>query len=132
MVAFRCYDPSANGSGGIHTWYNGLDPVFRAEIDSALELLVLEKSLDDTPEVKVLRGICAGLTEIKIDFKIGKTDINLRILGFEGPDKNEFTLLSGFQKNKNNAVYGAECSKAIERKEGVIRDGRRAPPCGFP
>jgi hypothetical protein len=132
MVAFRCYDPSANGSGGVHAWYGQLSPEFRAEIDSTLELLSLEKSLEGLPEVKSLRGACEGLTEIKIDFTLEDAQIHLRILGFDGPDKDEFTLLTGFQKEKNNAIYGVECAKAHERKDGVIRDGRRAPPCGFP
>lgn len=97
-----------------------------------MELLSQEDSLDDVPEVKPLRGACAGLTEIKFDFRLGEAEIHLRILGFAGPGKNEFTLLTGFQKKKSNAVYGAECSKANERKDGVMRDARRALPCGFP
>jgi hypothetical protein len=132
MITFRCYDTSANGSGGIHAWYNQLSPEFRAEIDSALELLSLEKTLVGLSEVKTLRGACEGLTEIKIDFALASTEIHLRILGVFGPGKDEFTLLTGFQKTKNNAVYGSECTRAHERKDGVTRDGRRAPPCGFP
>jgi hypothetical protein len=97
-----------------------------------MELLGLEDSLDDVPEIKPLRGVCEGLTEIKIDFRLGETEVHLRILGFVGPGRNEFTLLTGFRKEKSNAIYGAECSKAHERKDGVMRDGRRAPPCGFP
>ena len=132
MVAFRCYDPSSNGSGGIHAWYSQLSPEFRAEVDSVMELLSLEQFFTGIPEVKPLRGACEGLTEIKIDFSLGATEIHLRILGFDGPDKEEFTLLSGFQKVRNNAVYGVECARAHERRDGVLRDGRRAPPCGFP
>jgi hypothetical protein len=132
MVAFRCYDPSADGSRGVHAWYTQLSPEFRAEVDSAMELLSLEKTLVGHPEVKPLRGACEGLTEIKIDFALGSSEIHLRILGFDGPGKDEFSLLTGFQKAKNNAVYGVECTKAHERKEGVTRDGRRAPPCRFP
>lgn len=132
MVAFRCYDPSADGSGGVHAWYSQLSPEFRAEIDSAMELLALENSLTDSPDIKPLRGACEGLTEIKIDFEFDGAEIHLRILGFDGPDKDDFTLLTGFQKQNNNAIYGVECAKSHERKNGVIRDGRRAPPCGFP
>jgi hypothetical protein len=97
-----------------------------------MELLSLERSLVGASEVKPLRGACEGLTEIKIDFTLGETKIHLRVLGFAGPNKEEFTLLTGFQKEKSNAIYGVECAKAHERKEGVIRDGRRAPPCAFP
>ena len=102
MVSFRCYDPSTDGNGGIHSWYNGLPPSYRAEVDAVLELLALENNLSEIPEVKALRGACEGLTEIKIDFalKEGKKErgIHLRILGFDGPVKDEFTLLTGFEK----------------------------------
>lgn len=121
-----------NGRGGVHAWYSQLDPAFRAEIDSTMELLALEKSLDDSSEVKELRGSCDGLTEIKIDFELNGLEVHLRILGFHGPGRNEFTLLTGFEKDRNNSVYGAECAKANERMSGVLRDGNRAPPCGFP
>lgn len=132
MVAFRCYDPSGVGTGGIHAWYSSLSASFRAEIDATMELLALESKLADAPEIKTLRGACEGLTEIKIDFTEGELEVHLRILGFDGPGKGEFTLLSGFQKTNDNSVYGAECAKANERMQGVLRDGRRAPPCGFP
>ncbi len=132
MVAFRCYDPSGAGTGGIHAWYTQLSIDFQAEVDATMELLELEKSLDDVPEVKPLRGACAGLREIKIDFGMDDAEVHLRIIGFDGPGRGEFTLLTGFQKQGNNAIYGAECEKANRRKAGVLSDGKRAPPCGFP
>jgi len=138
MVAFRCYDPSADQTGGVHSWYNGLPPNFRAEIDALLELLALENDLNGIAEVKPLHGACKGLTEIKIDFVMNKDGkkkqkhIHLRILGFDGPAKGEFTLLTGFEKVSHNAAYGHYCRSAHERKSGVIRDGRKAKLCGFP
>jgi hypothetical protein len=141
MVSFRCYDPATGGGGGIHNWYNGLPPAHRAEVDAILELLALEDDLSGIAEVKALRGACEGLTEIKIDFEEErvttdgdreKVEIHLRILGFDGPAKGEFTLLTGFQKENNNAIYGPYCVSALERKNGVINDGRKAKPCSFP
>ena len=132
MVAFRCYDPSANRGGGIHGWYDGLNPRFRAEIDTALELLGLEDSFDGVDAVKPLRGACEGLTEIIIEFEQDEIEIHIRILGFDGPGRKEFTLLLGFEKTNNDAIYGPHCRAAHARKAGVIRDGRRAPECRFP
>jgi len=132
MVAFRCYDPSANGGGGIHGWYSGLSPEFRAEIDATLELLALDRDLDAVEQVERLHGACEGLTEIIVDFCVRKTEVHIRILGFDGPGRDEFTLLTGFEKEKDNAIYGYYCPQAHQRKQGVMRDGRRAPPCRFP
>jgi hypothetical protein len=133
MVAFRCYDPSTDGGGGIHGWYDGLRPDFRAQIDAALEMLALEDDLDDIEEVKAMRGACKGLTEIVIDFYVEKTKVCIRILGFPGPDGGDFTLLTGFERSKDTAAtYGFYCPQAHQRKEGVMRDGKRAPPCRFP
>ena len=132
MIVFRCYDPSADRAGGIHEWYNGIAPAFQAQVDAALEILGLEDNLKDVPEVKALRGACEGLSEIIIDFKMGEQQVHIRILGRDGPGSHEFTLLTGFEKTNNNAIYGHNCRAAHERWEGVTRDGRRAPFCNFP
>jgi hypothetical protein len=132
MVAFRCYDPSADGSGGIHVWYNGLQPSYQAEIDATLELLALERTLTAVDGVKALRGACEGLTEIIVDFEMDDTEKHIRVLGFDGPGRGGFTLLTGFEKAKDNSIYGFYCRQAHERKEGVMHDGRRAAPCRFP
>jgi hypothetical protein len=60
MPRLRCYDPSVGGGGGIHGWYNGLSPGFRAQVDAVLELLALEDDLDAVPEVKAMRGALRG------------------------------------------------------------------------
>lgn len=134
MITFLCYDPSADGTGGIHEWYFGLPAKYRAEVDSALELLSLEDNLLGQPEVKELRGACEGLTEIKIDFTTPNNEdepVHLRILGC-GRNKREFILLFGFEKIRQNAEYGAACRSAHQRRWGVAKDGRRARPCRFP
>jgi hypothetical protein len=134
MVALRCYDPASNGGGGgIHVWFGELHPRYRAQVLSVLELVSAEKDLRDfsEDEIKSLHGACDGLTEIIIDFLAGENEVTIRILGFEGPGRGEFTLLTGFQKFNDNSIYGFYCPQAQRRKEGVLRDGRRAPPCPF-
>lgn len=131
MVALRCYDPASNGGGGgIYEWFDGLSGAYRAQIITVLELLQSEPRWnEDVEEVKDLHGACDGLTEIIIDFLVGETEIHIRILGFRGPGRDEFTLLTGFEKTNDNAIYGFYCPQAHQRMEGVLRDGRRAPPC---
>lgn len=131
MVALRCYDPASNGGGGgIYEWYDGLSGAYRAQVIAVLEFVQAASRLDDdVEEVKDLRGACEGLTEIIVDFFVGETEIHIRILGFRGPERGEFTLLTGFEKTNDNAIYGFYCAQARQRMEGVIGDGRRAPPC---
>jgi hypothetical protein len=130
MIAFWCYDPSDLDDGGIHGWYDEQPPEFRAEIDGALEVLAREKGHGTAPQLKPLRGACAGLTEVKIDFGGRRVQIHLRILGYEATPR-VFVLLTGFRKS-GSADYGAACRSAHTRKRGVQKDGRRAKPCRFP
>jgi hypothetical protein len=133
MIAFRCYDPSTGGSGGIHAWHNhDLTPAFQAHVDTALEDLALEDDLESAPNVKPLWGACEGLTEVQIDFGLKGKVIHIRILGFEWPWRRVFTMLKGFQRAPHNISYGPHCRSAQTFKDKVIHDGQRAKRCKFP
>ncbi len=99
------------------------------KLSSFLKCYVQNRAGDDVEEVKDLRGACEGLTEIIVDFLVGETEIHIRILGFRGPGRDEFTLLTGFEKTNDNAIYGFYCAQARQRMDGVLRDGHRAPLC---
>jgi hypothetical protein len=129
MRSYRCYDPSASGGGGIHTWYDPLPADVRAAIDATLELLAHEDDWEGHPQVEMLRGACEGLSEIKIDMPDGR---KFRILGFDGPRRREFTLLYGFDKSPGHVDYGPHCHSALWRKHAVERNNSRAIPCTFP
>jgi hypothetical protein len=148
MVAFRCYDPTTDGSGGIHRWYDrDISPEARSAIDGALELMAREAKLDGHPSFKPLRGKCSGLAEIKIDVpSVGdgkqnrakrrkkqkkKPELHIRLLGPNNPPNAEFILLTGFLK-KGNTEYGPMGRQAHNRHRGVQRDERRAKDCLFP
>jgi len=147
MVEFRCYDPTADGTGGIHRWYyKEITPEIRASIDSALELMALEKNLDDHPNFKRLRGKCLGLAEIIIDIPIENNEndartkrrknrnrgkINIRILGPDNPPNSQFMLLTGFVK-RGGPDYGPACHQAHNRNKGVDKNANKALPCYFP
>src|SRR5580692_2593157 len=135
MVACACYDPSADGHGGIHIWYQAQLPAVRSAIDAALEVMSHEAVLDEHPAFKPLRGKCLGLVEVKIDFplKQGKRteQIHVRLLGPHDPPTTDFLLLTGFLK-KGGPDYGPACHQAHNRNRATQRDGNRAKPCRFP
>jgi Phage derived protein Gp49-like (DUF891) len=133
MIALRCYDLGHGSGGRFCDWLASLASAVRSEIEADLEVLQTETSVSSAERLKTLgRTVCRGLVEIVIDFRPDNfdTEIHIRILGFaSGP--HEFVLLQGFQK-ENNLVYATECPRAQVRKDGVLRDGRRAVPCHFP
>jgi hypothetical protein len=130
MISLRCYDPGSGG-GGIHNWYDQqISEAAQGAVDAALEMLIQENNLDDLRHYKPLRGACDGLDEIIVDLPKGP---KYRILCFRGPAQREVTLLFGFEKtSRGSADYASPCWAANRRKEGVVRDGRKAPPCRFP
>ncbi len=136
MWQIRCYRPTGD-SGGFRSWYDTLIEAVQAEIDAVLELL--ETSRPPWPETLYapLHGSCEGLVEIRIEFLSEGDDSNdsddegeepeqYRILAFEGPDQRELTVLYGFKKT-TNADYGPACRAALNRRDGVKKDVRRAP-----
>jgi hypothetical protein len=136
MVAFRCYSPSGERRRGFHAWYDALSAEFRAIVDTQLELIGHDDSLEASGQFKALRRRCLGLTEIKIDFLEINPDetegdkVHIRILGFG--TAADFVLLLGFRKY-GDSQYGPACRSALNRKRGVERDGRRRTrPCRFP
>jgi hypothetical protein len=126
---FRCY--AAGGVGSYNGWYAGLPEEVQTEIDNVLDILAATRHWPNGKGelTEEMRGSCEGLVEIRIEFPgADERPAHYRILGFVGPGKMEFTLLLGF-KEKNISDYGPACRSALGRKEGVIKDGNRAPPC---
>jgi Phage derived protein Gp49-like (DUF891) len=119
MGTLRCY--CLGQRGGFRGWYDSQDADLQAKIDFTLELLAALPNWSRSPFYGELRGACEGLGEIRVDTET----VHCRLLGFQGPGKHEFTVLGWFNKS-TNADYGAECSKALKRKEGVLKDGERA------
>src|ERR1700680_742462 len=74
MVAFWCYSGSGPGGEPAEQWRAALPPEFNDEVDVRLELLQRHKTLEDKRYFKALRGRCAGLTEIRIEFELELDD----------------------------------------------------------
>lgn len=147
MVTFRCYSGSVETQSQ-EAWCGALPPEFNGEVDAELHLLRLHRTLDDERFFKPLRGRCAGLTEIRIAIEVAPDDariehenpqrgrrrlawfkIDIRVLGFGAA--SDFVLLYAFRK-RGGPDYGPACHAALNRKDGVKRDGGRARPCRFP
>jgi hypothetical protein len=123
---FRCY--ALGGTGSYNGWYASLPVQVQTEIDNVLEILGATRKWPKEL-AKELEGSCEGLAEIIVELLgADEQSEHYRLLGFFGPGRMEFTLLVGFRKT-TDSDYGAACRSALTRKEGVIRDGRRAPPC---
>jgi hypothetical protein len=126
---FRCY--ALGGAGSYNGWYAALPVEVQAEIDNVLDILAATRKWPNGPDeiTEEMRGACTGLVEIRIEMP-GPDDtiLHYRLLGFFGPGKREFTLLCGFRET-NVSDYGPACRSALTRKDGVLKDGRRAPPC---
>jgi hypothetical protein len=149
MVAFRCYSGSSAEGRHEDAWRAALPSEFNGEVDAELELLQHHRTLEDKRYFKALRGRCAGLTEVRIEFELEPDDLRsqhestrrrrgrrpkrpkiiFRILGFGAAA--DFALLYGFRK-RGEPDYGPACHAALNRKAGVEHDGRRARPCRFP
>ena len=79
MVAFRCYLSGGIGrEGGRDAWRTALPAEFDGDVDGQLELLQRHATLDDGRYFKELRGKCAGLTEIRIEFELEADDVRAR------------------------------------------------------
>ncbi len=129
---FLCYDPSDGARMGFHACYDALPPGLMAEVDRALDLLSRERRWIE-PLYKELDGACEGLGEVRIDAPSPRTATKtcFRILGLPDKRKRAFHLLVGFEKIVGDE-YRVECPKALRRKQRVVKDGNRAPPCEFP
>lgn len=131
--SFRCYAPGG-ADGGIHAWYDALPIEVQAEIDATLETLTNSRRPWPSSLFEKLRGGCHPLSEIKIaipdDENPDADPAQYRILAWEGPDDNEVTLLYGFKKETND--YSSYCHAALRRRDGVRKNGKKAPKCIFP
>jgi hypothetical protein len=125
MIVVLCYDPAKYGGGGFLQWRSSQDAEVRSAVDGALYALSQETKFPERQRYfKRLRGHCDGLDEVRIATMSGRL---IRILGFKGPRRGEFTALSGFEKPKGKGFdYTPFCSSAKGRQNGIIRDNKRA------
>ena len=127
----RCY-VSPDGDDLICDWYAGEGDAVQAAFIAILEILrslpihqwpeSLFKNLDNRPGSK-----CAGLAEIILD-DVDDSTYFYRILGFNGPDMSDFTMLYVFNK-KSSARYDGPCEVAQVLKKNVEQSWNQSRAC---
>lgn len=107
---------SPAGRNLIHEWLEGLPA--RARINARIRLLELTDELR-FPDVRILRGECRGLFELRV-----KADnVQYRPLGYYGPGRGEVTLLIGAVERGGHFEPPSACRTALDR-QALIADGR--------
>lgn len=129
---FKCYYSASNGAAGadvIDAWYKLQDEEVQGELDAILEFFQNRPNAEwRRPKFDTLTGqTCKGLREVRISTASGA----YRLLGYFGPERQEFTLLIGFQKKRESDTEN-NCKIAQQRRREVENDGTRARKCTFP
>jgi hypothetical protein len=116
------------GSDLVDDWYRVQDGEVRGAVDALLEHLGnRHRAMWRRPQFDLLSGICRGLGEIRIKARSGE----YRILGYFGPDRMAFTLLTCFKKSRD-ADTDAACRIGQVRRKEIATDVSRARSCSFP
>jgi hypothetical protein len=116
------------GDDVVDAWYRGQDGEVRGKVDALLEHLGnRHRAAWRRPQFDLLAGICKGLAEIRIKARSGEH----RLLGYFGPERMAFTILTCFKKTRD-ADTDAACRIGQIRRKDVAYDVSRARPCSFP
>lgn len=119
---------AVGGDDVVDAWYREQDGEVRGKLDALLEHLGSRHRADwRRPHFDLLTGICKGLGEIRLGARSGEH----RVLGFFGPDRMTFTLVSCFKKTRESDTENA-CRVGQIRRKDVVYDVSRARRCSFP
>jgi hypothetical protein len=127
MVAFRCYI-SAEGSNVIRQWYDGSPEELKGALDGLLDVLGLTpRKYWRLPGFRKLTGPCCGLCALRLKVE----EVHHRVLGFDGPAADAFTLLHPFKK-RDDPDYSKSGPIGHARKDQVIAYEHHSRECRFP
>ena len=88
---------AVGGDDVVDAWYREQDGEVRGKLDALLEHLGNRHRSDwRRPHFDLLSGICKGLGEIRLKARSGQH----RVLGFFGPERMTFTLVTCFKKTR--------------------------------
>jgi hypothetical protein len=110
----------ADGVNVIKFWLDQLDPVAKAKVITRLSTL---EQLDRTEwirtdYVEILTGDKDGLIAVRIQYK----RIQYRLLGWDGPNRGELTLLAPCTEKNDRYIPRSIGDTAFERRAVVLRD----------
>jgi hypothetical protein len=133
FLSLKCYIAD-DGSDVVRTWWDAQSSPLRSAFAVAIG------QVEDIPRNRLPRDLfkpgekrkasdCQGLHQIRFDGKHENgTKFCVRVLGFLGPGRNEFTMLFPFDKELDDQ-YEAPCKTAKERMADVKADWTRAIDC---
>jgi hypothetical protein len=123
---FRCYlDPT--GIDVIDAWYQAQPENLQAKFDTRLRFLRQQERHNwIRPYFDTLAGECAGLGELRFEFK----NVQYRILGFAS-GKMEYIWVFVAKEVARRFVPKRACGQALKRKAEVETDRRRSRDCKF-
>lgn len=119
---------SANGRSDVLDWFEALQDDDQAIVIVRLEYLRQQPRPGwRRPHFDMLKGECAGLGEIRL--KLGK--VQLRPIGFFGPNRMEFTVLIVAEEKDRKFNPRTACKTAQRRKAEIEKDPGQADEWDF-
>jgi hypothetical protein len=110
---------SAGGENEIRTWLDVLPKAAKVKINALIRRLQVVPFLD-MPEVRMLRGECDGLLELRVTAE----KVQYRPLCCYGPGRGEVTILVGAIEKGSKFVPLTACAIAQTRKARLAEGGR--------
>jgi hypothetical protein len=119
IVTTICNFVDINGVNIIKTWFDQLGPKVKAKLTTRLNALEqMNRGSWSWPLTEVLKGDKDGLIAIRVLYQ----GIQYRLLGYDGPFQNEFTILSCCTE-QNNKYIPLDIGKiSFKRKNAVEAD----------
>jgi hypothetical protein len=112
-----------DGASTVHQWYDSQIPDVRAAFDMSLRYLRDQPPANWVrPYVGTLKRECLGLVEIR--FTANK--VRHRPVGFFGPERMMFTILSFAIEKDRKFVPPTVCETALRKKSEVILEPGRS------
>ena len=105
-----------NGINVIKAWLDQKEPKTKAKLIARLNVLEqMDRAEWGKLNTEVLKGDKNGLVAVKVLF--GK--IQYRMLGYDGPDRGEFTILACGTEHNNNYIPLGIGPIAFERRAAI-------------
>jgi hypothetical protein len=133
-LSARCYLCEDTGDV-IRTWYEAQNAIVQTAFEQALSLLegLPRGQLPPwlyKPLTKRAGSDCSGLHELLFE---GENEDGskfcCRVIGFEGPHDDAFTMLFAFDKETDGDQYDAPCGTALERMNHVKQNWAKSGEC---
>ena len=105
-----------DGANIVKTWLDQLDPKVKAKLNTRLNILEqISRTEWKMPMTEVLQGDMNGLIAVRVTYQ----GIAYRLLGFDDPNRGEFTILAYCTEHNNKYIPLNIGRMAIDRRTAV-------------